>query len=188
MSKVDLNALVNGFSGRLGNAVLSRRGSRTLISSRPKPRTGEPTVKEKAQRERFRRAAAYAKAKMGDPVAKAAYALVASRKEMMSAFTVALTDYLKSPVIDSVQLDGYTGKINDRVVAKVTDDFKIVGVKVTITLPSGVVLETGAATFDAITLEWIYVATQANGVLAGTKVKVTGTDRPGNETTLEYIL
>jgi hypothetical protein len=188
MSKVELGALVNGFSGKVGNSVLRRRGSKTYLCSVPKRKTTEPTAKEKAQRDRFRRAAAYAKGKMLDPIAKADYAQIASRKESMSAFTVAVTDYLKSPVIDSLKTDGYTGKINDVIIAKVYDDFKIAAVKVTITLPTNVLLETGAATFDATTLEWKYVATKANATVPGTKVKVTGTDRPGNETSLEKVM
>jgi len=188
MSKVELNALVNGFSGRIGNAVFVRRGNRTLLSSRPKKRTSEPTEKEKAQRDLFRRAAAYAKARMSDPAAKAEYAAIAANKESISAFTAAVTDYLKAPVIDAVKTDAYTGKINDVISAKVSDSFKIISVKATITLPTGVVLETGAATFDAVALEWKYVATQANNTLAGTKIKFTATDRPGNETSIEKVI
>ena len=188
MSKVELNALVNGFSGKIGNAVLVRRGSRTLLSSRPKKRTSEPTEKEKAQRDLFRRAAAYAKARLKDPAAKAEYAAIAANKESMSAFTVAVTDFLKAPVIDAVKTDAYTGKVNDVVSAKVGDGFKIVSMKVVITLPTNAVLETGAATFDAVTLEWKYVATQANNTLAGTKIKFTATDRPGHETSIENVM
>jgi hypothetical protein len=187
MSKVDLNALVNGFSGKLGNAVLRRRGGRTYIAQRPKERT-EMSDKQKAHQEKFRRAAAYAKGRMLDPVAKAEYENLAKQKEFMSAFSVAVTDYLKQPKIESVKTDGYTGELNDAIAVKALDDFKLVGVKVTITLPTGVVHETGNATFDSVNLDWKYVATKANTTLTGTKIKAVAIDRPGNEATLEKVM
>jgi hypothetical protein len=188
MSKVDLGALVTGFSGRVGNLVLVRRGNATFLWSRPRKRTSKPSAKEKAQRERFRRATAYARAKMADPAMKAEYAQIAKRKERMTPFTIAVTDYLRAPVIDAIKVEGYTGKVNDIIIAKAIDDFKVVSLKVTITLPTNVVLETGAAIFDATTLEWRYASTKANATLAGTKVKFTGSDRPGNETSLETVM
>jgi hypothetical protein len=187
MSKIDLNALVNGMRGKIGNAVLRRLGSRTLISSKPKARTSEPSVKEKAHRDLFKRAAAYAKAKMADPAAKAAYQQVASRKES-NAFAIALRDFLKPPTVDAVRTDAYAGKINDGIFVKATDDFKVVAVKVTITLPTGALLESGAAVLDASTLEWKYAVTKANTTLVGTKVKAVASDQPGNETALEKVM
>lgn len=185
MSKVDLNALVNGFSGKLGNAVLRRRGNSTTIGSRPKKRESEPKPSEIALRLRFKRAAAYAKAKIKDPIAKGEYAQYAKSREYMNAFSAAVTDYLRLPKIESLKIDNYTGAVGDPITVGVADDFKIIAVDVTITLPNGTVLESGPAVFDATKLEWRYLATQANAQMAGTKVKATASDRPGNVVTLE---
>jgi hypothetical protein len=188
MSKIDLNALINGMHGKIGNAVLRRRGNRTLISSKPKARTTEPSAKEKAHRELFKRAVAYAKAKMADAIAKAEYQHVASTKEMTSAFALALRDFMKPPAIDAIRSDAYTGKVNDALFVRATDDFKVAAVKVTITLPTGTLLEAGSATYDANTLDWKYTATKANTTLAGTKIKAIASDKPGNETALEKVM
>ena len=187
MSKVELNALLNGVSGKIGNAILRRVGNRTLIISAPKARTSEPSAKEQAQRERFKRAAGYAKAKMADATAKAEYQRVASQREMSNVFAVAIRDYMNPPKINATKTDAYTGNINDIITIKATDDFKVASVKVTITLPSGALLENGPATYDANTLEWKYTVTKPNTTLADTKIKVTA-ERNGENSALLSML
>ena len=189
MSKVDLNSLVNGLSGKLGNAVLRRRGSRTYMSQRPRINENqEPTEKMKLQRERFRRTAAYAKQILKDPVARAQYEQIASQKEFMNAFTVAVKDYLKSPVIDKLDASLYLGRIDDVVTVKVSDDNKVSSVTVTIYSSAGDVIENGAALFDPQQLEWKYTITQANANSVGSKVLARVKDRPGNESTMEVVI
>ncbi|MEO7990782.1 MAG: hypothetical protein ABI663_14635 [Chryseolinea sp.] len=188
MSKIDLSPLVNGMSGKAGNSVLRRIGNRTILTSKPKARTSEPTAKEKAHQERFKRAAAYAKAKMADPLAKAEYQQVALQKELGNVFAIAVKDFLKPPTIDAIKTDMYTGKVNDMIIIRAFDDFKVVSVKVSIILPNGTAHENGSATYDASTLVWKYTATKANATLAGTKISVIAIDMPANETMGEKVI
>jgi hypothetical protein len=87
-----------------------------------------------------------------------------------------------------MKTDGYTGKINDAIIIKATDDFKVAAVTVTINLPSGVLLESGSAAYDANAMMWKYTATKANTTLAGTKIKVTAIDVPKNEASMEKVM
>lgn len=187
MSKVDLNPLVSGFSGKIGNAVMRRRGDKTYMSSRPKPRTRELSEKEAAHRERFRRATIYAKGIVASIEAKAPYEQAAKSRNL-SAFVVAVTDYLKSPVVEAVNTSRYTGKVGDTVIVRATDDFKVESVRVTITAADGSVNESGMAIQDLISQEWTYLATQANAFIAGTTIKAVATDKPGNEAEMEVTL
>jgi hypothetical protein len=188
MSKVELSALVNGLSGKTGNTVLRRIGNGTLMAARPRKRTSALSVKEKTHHDRFKSAINYAKVKMADPIAKADYEKVSSRKDLKTAYVMAIRDFLKPPTIDMVKTDGYTGKINDAIFIKATDDFKVAAVTVTINLPSGALLESGSATYDVNAMTWKYTATKANATLAGSKVKATAFDVPKNETTVEKVI
>lgn len=187
MSKVDLNALVTGFRGKLGNAVLRRRGSQTYITQKPN-RSAPLSEKQKAHTERFRRAAAYAKSRLEDPTLRAEYAALAKDKEATSAFNMAVRDYLKMPEIESVKTTGYSGNVNDSIIIKVKDDSKVIGVSVAILAANATVIEQGEAVYDALALEWKFTATQANATVAGSTVKVTAIDRPGNEITQAIVL
>jgi hypothetical protein len=191
MSKIDFNDLVNGVSGKFGRAVFRKRGRQVVLGQSPrKRRNTEPTPAMIAHRERFKRAAAYAKGKMKDPAIKAVYEAQArnSGKEFHTAFAVAVQDFLKPPVLGDLDVEGYKGNIADPITVGVPDDFKIVAVTVTITGSNGALLESGPATFDQTDLIWKYNATVANPALAGTKVQAVGTDRPGNEVTAELLL
>ncbi|HOX81758.1 MAG TPA: hypothetical protein PLJ60_19770 [Chryseolinea sp.] len=187
MSKISLNALVNGMSGKLGNAVLRRRGSRTVMASMPKERTSEFSIKEKAQQARFKRGAAYAKEAMKNPAIRAEYQQSAKKRES-NAFAIALGDFLKPPSIDQIKTDGYTGKVNDIIAIQASDDFKVAAVKVAIRLPNDVLHESGVATFDGQALDWKYSITVANASVTGTKIQVIAMDYPGNEASSEHVM
>jgi hypothetical protein len=189
MALIKNNDLTDGMSGRIGNKIVFRvvKG-RTVATRRPIQTTSVITDKQRAHRERFKRATTYAKAALLDVATKAAYALQAKEKDFMNAFTAAVTDFMKSPKVDSIDNAAYSGKVGESIILKVSDDFKVADVKVTITLPTSVVVETGAATLVAGTADWKYVTTKANATLAGSKIKVVVTDKPGNTTTFEKTL
>jgi hypothetical protein len=185
MGNIKLNALVEKASGRVGsNLVLRTRGKRTILATNGE-RSKEVTEKQKVVRERFRLAAAYAKAALKNPETKTAYEDHVKDQEFMSAFTAAVKDYLKPPQIAAVTLDGYTGQPGSVIQIRPVDDFKVIGVTVKITAPDGTVIESGNAVLED---EFKYTATQVNAALPGTKITITATDRPGNGTTEERTL
>jgi hypothetical protein len=107
-----------------------------------------------------------------------------------SAYAVALTDYLKGPKILSVNVANYTGAIGSPILVRAIDNFRVVSVRVEIRNSEGVLIEQGAAVNDpANSIFWVYTAQQVvNGALAGTKVNVVVSDKPGNQTTEEVVM
>lgn len=181
MRRVNSNALSKGLSGVSGKRVLRRQAIRTDRGSRPTARIRELSEKEKVQRERFRRAVAYAKAKMFDPAAKAEYEQLARRKGFVSAFIAAISDYLKPASMAVLKTQRYTGKVNDPVIVKVNDDLKVASLRVTITRADGTTVEGGSGQFDPTANEWRYLATVDNLALQGTAINAVAVDRLGNE-------
>ena len=188
MSKVELNALVESFSGKLGNAVLRKRGRRTYLSQKPGERSTPPNADEVAHRLRFQQAAAYGKAVLLNPAARAYYTPLTRKKEFLTVYNVAVGDYLKAPVINPLQTDTYQGQAGDVIRIPAFDSCGVTAVEVTITSAGGVVLEQGAAILPAGEVLWQYSATATNGALAGSRIEVTAKDRPGNETTRLMVL
>jgi hypothetical protein len=93
MAKVKLNPLIVQVSGTMGGFVFkkSRRGE-AIVASRPRKSNNEPSQAQKAQRERFKLAVAYARAALADPAVRAVYEQIAAN-EGKGAFAAAQSDY-----------------------------------------------------------------------------------------------
>ncbi len=187
MASFKMNKMVDAASGKVGNMVFKQVGRRTLYTQAPehlKPATENQTL----QRERFKRAATYAKTVLLDPATKAAYEKSVAGQEFQHAFTAALKDYLKSPVVDSVNTIAYRGNTGDHIMLRVFDSFKVAQAVVTITAPDNTLIETGAAVQSPDSAEWVYVATNANAAVTGSKLAVAVTNKPGNITMFDKVL
>lgn len=187
MSKVKTNPIITGLSGKLGDLVFRQKGDRIIMAKAPQ-NNAEPTEKQKLHRERFTRAASFAKGQLQSTEGKALYEAIAKRKGHDSAFAAALTDYMKAPTITEVVVNGYKGNIDDSIFAHPMDDTSVASVKVEILAADGSALESGDAVAHESGLFWTYKATTANPGYAGGKVKVTVTDRPGNSTVTEVSI
>jgi hypothetical protein len=189
MADVNLNALVDGLSGKVGkNVVLRQRGGRTFLSTRPAG-SSIVSVKQQEQRDRFQRAVRYARTALLKPEVKAEYEELVKDKEFLSSFTAAVTDYFKAPEISEIDLSGYTGKAGDQIIMRSSANFKITEVEVTLLQVDGTVVESGdAVSTDPARLEWTYLATQEVALITGLKVVVAAKDRPGKEVTSEKVL
>jgi hypothetical protein len=93
MAKIKLDPLFAAISGTIGDFVFkkSRKGE-AIVARRPKKSNAEPSEAQKAQRERFKLANAYAKAAMADPDVRAFYEERAA-EEGQGAFALARIDY-----------------------------------------------------------------------------------------------
>lgn len=187
MANFKMNKMVDAASGKVGNMVFKQVGRRTLYTQAPE-HLKPPTENQTRQRERFKRAATYAKTVLLDPATKAAYAKSVEGQEFLHAFTAAVKDYLKSPAVDSVNTTTYRGNVGDRIALRVFDSFKVAQVVVTINAPDNTLIETGVAVQSPDSAEWVYVATIANAAVAGGKLAVVVTDKPGNVTVFEKVL
>lgn len=171
----------------LGGVIVYREvNGMTLMCNRPRKRN-QLTPHQKAIRARFLLAVAYARDKMKDPDAKAAYAAgITSAKT--NAYTVALTDYLTPPKVETIDISQYRGAIGDMVVIHATDDFKVASVQVAIYNPEGALLEKGDAIPGEERPVWLYATTTSGADLPGTRFVAVARDNAGNTGTNEVIL
>ncbi|HEY3404709.1 MAG TPA: hypothetical protein VGK59_15070 [Ohtaekwangia sp.] len=190
MGKIKFNPLVDTIEGTVGNSVLRKVGSRTIVAKRPERKDDgtPPPVNVKRQRDRFRRAAAYANAKIADPVTRAEYEELASKHEFMTAFTMAVRDFLRPPEMEEVSVTGYRGAVGDKIIIKPMDYQKIKTLMVTIARADGTVVEFGNASVTTGEIDWTYTATVANAELAGCKITAVAIDRANNQSVKEVVL
>ena len=187
MATTKNNVIVKGASGKFGRQIVfSQRAGKTIMS-KPPVRTAPPTTKQKEQQAKFARAAAYAKNALLDPSLKADYTAEAKKRQDVSAYNMAMTDYLRPPVITEVNHSAYTGTAtNQKIIIEVADAFKVIAVKVQIEDADESPVEQGNATL--IEGKWTYTTTATNASIAGDKIIITATDRPGNTTKKEITL
>ena len=187
MATTKNNVIVKGASGKFGRQIVfSQRAGKTIMS-KPPLRTAPPTTKQKEQQTKFARAAAYAKNALLDPPLKEAYTTEAKKRQDVSPYNMAMTDYLRPPQITHVDYTAYTGDASgEKIFIEAADAFKITTLKVKITAANSSTLEEGNATL--VNGKWQYTTTATNTTLTGSKITLTATDRPGNTTTKEITL
>ena len=99
MAKIKLDPMFAGISGTLGDLVFKRsKNGETIVSRRPVKSNAEPSPAQKAQRERFKLASAYARAAMADPAVRAVYEERAAN-EKQGAFALARKAYFDGKVL-----------------------------------------------------------------------------------------
>lgn len=146
----------------------------------------EPTEAQVMVRNLFKEAALYAKGAIADPELKKEYQKKAGPGR--TAYNMAFRDYVKAPVVESINVARYTGALDSVIEIHAKDDFRVVTVSVIILLPTGVLLEEGNAVLNPINRnKWTYKATQVNNELAGSVIIATAYDLPGNSGSLEVF-
>lgn len=97
MAIVVRNILLKGLQGSIGKTLVFRRcGNKTVVSLYPERSNKPPTEKQRRQRERFRRAVAYARDVVGDAGQRALYE--GRVKKGQSVFQYAMREYLRFDV------------------------------------------------------------------------------------------
>ena len=176
-------------SGKLGDTVVYRQlanGDMVIANTPKKTETVNETLLD--IRSKFKDATQYARFQMQNADMKALYETGITAKKI-SAYTVAMTDYLKKPVVKTIDSLGYTGAPGQTLRIRATDDFRVKAVTVAIVDSTGAIVESGAATQSPILNELFeYVTTAAVAALAGAKIRAIASDHAGNSTTLEVTL
>jgi hypothetical protein len=177
MSKVVFNRLINSLSGRIGDFIFYQADGQNLSRTVPSV-SARRTDKQKANSDRFLAAQKYAAAALSDALLKAAYK--AACRGHQNPRNLALRDAMRPPVVESINLDGFTGKAGQLVRVKATDDFRVMEVKVTVRGAGGELIEEGVAELSSEDGEWRYT-TRAE-VPSGQSVSVIAVarDNPGN--------
>ncbi len=123
--------------------VLERRGTRRLSDA------------QKRHVEAFRRAIHYAKGAQG-----AAEYQAAAEARGLTAFNVAVADFLHAPEIQKIDLSCYHGKVAETIAITAVDNVKVKTVSVTIVNDDGSLVEKGAAVaVGHNSSDWRYVTT-----------------------------
>jgi hypothetical protein len=172
-----INKLIDSLSGHVGNFIFYEADGQNLSRTMPEI-IAERTAKQKASSERFLAAQRYAATALADPLLKAAYK--AACRGHQNPRNLAIRDALRLPVVESIDLDGFTGNPGQIVRVKATDDFRVVEVKVSVRGPAGELIEEGIAKLSSEASEWRY--TTKVEVPSGQSVLVVAVarDNPGN--------
>ncbi len=176
MAKITLNSALQGIRGRIDNWVYRKFGDRMIVARRPEFR-GPPSAGQLAVRERFKLAAAYARAALADPVSQTLYQTAAQSKGV-PLFAFAMGDFLNAPEVQSIDATGYRGRPGDLIKVSATDDFEVVTVDVVIRNAASVVLEQGPATL--IGGQWTYTATTVAAAGETVMIEATAKDHPSH--------
>jgi hypothetical protein len=189
MAKVTENLLVRGARGNVGKQFVYRKhGENTTIVKMPSiNKNAVPTDNQLKKRELFAEAAAYAQDAIASADLKKEYDKKSSPGK--TAFNIAFRDYLKAPVVKNIDAGKYNGQIGSVIVVNAKDDFRVVSVQVSIRNAAGVLIEEGSAVLDPVRRSlWNYATTQNNATLAGSVLRATAKDLPGNTGLLEITL
>ena len=189
MAKINDNLLVKGARGNVGKQyVYKKRGKNTHIAKMPVINKNlVPTVKQMEVRELFAAASLYAKGAMSSAELKKEYEKKAVNGQ--TPFNIAFRDYLKAPVVRSINTEKYDGSTGSVIVVIARDDFRVAEVKVSIRDAAAVLIEEGNAILNPIDRnKWIYTTVQANASPAGCTVSAAALDLPGNKGMLEVTV
>lgn len=183
------NFFIEGVSGTIAKQMtLSQRSGKTIVGKKSKGSSLPPTEDQIAVRERFEDASDYAVGVLADPVLKAAYNEEAV-KIGLSAYALALKDAHSFPEVRRILTGRYKGLAGDVITIKAKDVFRLNNVKVVIMSAANVQIEEGqAVAVGNGSKDWQYTATVANPTIAGTRIIVTATDTPGNQTSREFVI
>jgi len=186
MAQSKNNIVTHGLSGKVGDIlVFTQRGGKTIVGKVP-THTQQLTDKQLAVQDKFQQAVVYAQISLSNDATKAEYA--AQAKNGQSAYNVAVADFFYAPNIQSIDLSNYAGAVGNTIVITVTDDFKVVAVRVKIYNADGSLVEEGEAAQQAVGTRWQYTATVANPGISGDKIIVQAIDSPNNMSAKEQIL
>ena len=179
MSRVELHAPFTTFSGTIGKLVYRKVRGKTIVAV--KPDADRPLSQaEVAHRQDFAQAATWAKAALQDEELRPFYEALGKQRNI-PARAAAVSDYLKRPTLEGLDLAEYAGQAGDHIYFMASDNGGLVEATVAIGDGNGTVYESGAAVeIDADTGYWMYDAQSA--IPAGTTVTVNVkvSDRPGN--------
>ena len=179
MSKTELQAPFTTFSGTIGKLVFRKVKGKTIVAVKPDP--DRPLSEAEAEhRQDFAQAAGWAKTALQDEDLRPFYEALGKQREI-PARAAAVSDYLKRPTLDGLDLGEYAGRAGDPIYFMASDNVGLVDATVTIGDGNGTVFESGAAVeVDAGTGYWMYTAQNSLGAGGTVTVNVKVSDRPGN--------
>lgn len=181
MAELKTHGFIDGIHGRYGKMVVRSRYGKQFLARPPDPASFKLTAARQNVRDRFAAATAYAKAALADPVLRPFYDDVGKTKQI-GALAAAVRDYLRPPVVKTLDLTGYTGETGSKIKVAATDDVGLASITLTIRAADGTVIETGPVAIVLGDLDQTYVAKTTVPAGQPVTVEVVAKDRPGNTT------
>lgn len=187
MASTENNYVTHGLRGQVGGLfVFKTVNGKTIVAASPRKSNQEPSPKQIKQQELFQEAVIYGKTVMVTPELRALYET--SVPAGGAVYQVALADFLNAPKIKGIDVSKYVGDPGNTISIRVTDDFIVKNVAVTIVNEDGSLVEHGEAIKQANGVDWLFTATEKNDALTGDKIVVRAGDIPGNITTSDVNL
>jgi hypothetical protein len=153
------NALWKGARGSLGGLVFQPWGDKVIVRSEPRRRKvpdWKQSRRQQLTRINFKDATVYAKAVTRDPERKTYYAKKAKAIGVRSAYSAAISDYMRGLTIEAVDTRRYNGKVGGQVKVTVRKkDFAAKEVHVRFKTMAGDTIEQGKAVMDS-NGGWVY--------------------------------
>jgi hypothetical protein len=153
------NALLKGARGKLGGVVFQPWGDKVIVRSEPTLRkvpVWKQSRRQQLTRLNFKNATLYAKEVTRDREKKAYYARKAKAIGVRSAYSAAISDYMRGLTIESVDTRRYTGKAGGQIKVTVRKkDFAAKAVNVVFKTMEGEIIERGTAVMDS-NGAWVY--------------------------------
>ena len=168
--------------------VYKQRGDNTHMAKMPRINKNlVATERQVKVRDLFAEGALYAQGVVSSPELKKEYAKKAPAGK--TAYNMAFRDFLKAPVVKSIDASKYNGTPGTPIVIKAKDDFRVASVMVSIHSATGTLIEQGEATLNPINRnQWIYSTVQSNTSITGSIISATARDLPGNEGKLDVTV
>jgi hypothetical protein len=180
VAQVKMNPVFVQVKGKVGDLVFKQYGEALVMARTPHANGHEATPAQVAVRERFREAALYGKLALAQPAVRQVYA-AAAREQGKPVTSLTIADFFHAPVVDRLEVSGYTGQAGETIVVQAHDDFEVTGVTVQIAAAGGQLVENGPASQNPPDSgRWTYTAQQTVSNITGVQVTATATDRPGN--------
>ena len=187
MSKTNLNALTHKYSGKFGNHFIFRNvKGKSVMAALPDRKNTQVSEAQLAVRRKFASAARYAKKILLDPDMLIAY-MEKANINGQSPHLVAMTDYLRDPWIEEIDIKDYNGNSGEIIRVMAGDDFKVVEVSIKVIDAAGVEAESGPCQLDSHDVWWEYTTSQEVVLDPGVEIVATAIDIPGHTGESSYL-
>ena len=186
MGLIEKNSILASIHGSVGNLTVVHSKGRVWTRNKPTV-TPKATPPRKAHRGKLGRASKWAGILPKQAPEVAAKYLKAAEGTDWSWQNLAIADYMHGPVIEEIDLSGYSGLSGERIRVQARDDVKppmtlgVAEVRVVIRNLTGKALEQGKAAPDGT--GWTYVAQMEVQPGQIVNIEVTATDQPSNHAT-----
>jgi hypothetical protein len=181
MATIEPNKALGRIRGKVDGWIYRELHGQLVVHAERTPQRVKSTAAQKGARTRFGAAQAYAAEVLSHPLRREAYLRIArSRKCPVNALLV--SNFLRPPSIDIIELAGYAGKRGGMIEVLASDGVEVTDVTVRIQAANGATVESGAA--EKQHGVWSYQSTADVPPGAGWQVEVTARNPAGTEATL----